>query len=581
MPKYILFLLFFLCISKLASAQKVDIKPLIEAWSVADGSQTHEAEETYTHLKQSHDTVKFHQTLDQLYTYLKESPDDRLWVRTTMYDVFGKIELGLSPRSGHAKDASRVLAAIKIANKLHDDQLKAELYALYAEVASTPSTYALYNLKAIELQQKVGVSKFKFVANRYYNVAFGLYLNEDFRQSINYGLKFLSLKNEETRELNPFLFILINDVVGSSYYELGSLDSTRYYYQKIIDTLAKKPHQDPEIQQLWLAIAKGSIGKTFVLEKRIKEALPLIKEYLNTSLKLKYFSNAASAENILASVYFDSKQYQLAKTSYNNAYRYAKVDNLLKEKSIACKGLANVFRATQETDSAFVYYALHQKFKDSLIEKINGGKLSTLNASIAFENMEANLQTANNSIKSYQFTRNLILAGIVLLTVIALLFYNRKMLQQKNMADNLLHQQKMLTEEARQAKIEVKKFIVNIADKNRLITDLQEKLATEHVQINDNLLRYTLVTDEEWDSFRLEFAKAYPKFFTSLKENLPNINPAEERLAALLCLKIHPSQIANTLGISKDSVARSKRRLKQRLNLPVETQLEDFICKLS
>ncbi len=581
MPKFILLILFFSCALNHAVAQKVDIKPFIETWSVADESQTHKAEETYSDLKQFRDTVKFHQTLDQLYTYLKKNPNDRLWVRTTMYDVFGKIELGLSPRSGHAIDASRVLACIKIASKLHDDQLKAELYALYAEVASNPSNYALYNLKAIELQQKVGVSKFKFVANRYYNVAFGLYQNEDYRQSINYGLKFFSLKNEETRELYPYLFILINDVVGSSYHELGLLDSTRYYYQKIIDTLIKKPHPDPEIQQIWLAIAKGSIGKTFVVENRIKEALPLINEYLNTSLKLKYFSNAASAENILGGVYLDSKQYQKAKTSYNNAYRYAKVDNVLKEKSIACKGLADVFRATKETDSAFVYYALHQKFKDALTAKINGGKLSTLNASIAFDNMEVNLQEANHSIKSYQLTRNLILAGIVLLTIIALLFYNRKMLQQKNMAANLLHRQKMLAQEAKQAKIEVKKFIVNIADKNKLITDLQEKLTTENIQINDSLLNYTLVTDEEWDSFRLEFAKAHPKFFPSLKEYLANINPAEERLAALLCLKVTSHQIANTLGISKDSVGRSKRRLKQRLNLPVETQLEDFICKLS
>ena len=35
--------------------------------------------------------------------------------------------------------------------------------------------------------------------------------------------------------------------------------------------------------------------------------------------------------------------------------------------------------------------------------------------------------------------------------------------------------------------------------------------------------------------------------------------------------------IANTLGISKDSVMRSKRRLKNRLNLPDQTTVEEYL----
>ena len=249
MPKYIFFLLFFQCALTQALAQAVDIKPFIKAWSVSDTSQTHKAEETYSYLKKNRDTAKYHQTLKQLYVYLKEKPDDRLWVRTTMYDVFGKLELGLSSRAAHAEYASRILKCIKLASILGDDQLKAELLAQYAEVAGDRSKYVLYNLKAIELQQKVGVSHFVFVANRYYNVAFGLYLNEDFRQSINYGLKFLSLTGEQKKVADPGLHVLIYDVIASSYYQLNLPDSTEYYYNKIINVLNKTPNPDPEIQQ--------------------------------------------------------------------------------------------------------------------------------------------------------------------------------------------------------------------------------------------------------------------------------------------------------------------------------------------
>ena len=432
MPRLILLIFLSITLVNQSFAQNVDLNSFLKAWSVTGKNQTLKAEETYSNLKKSRDTVYFQQTLKDLYSYLKNNPDDRLWVRTVMYDVYGQLELGISHRNEYPKHAARILDCIKLANKLHDEQLKAELYALYAEVTSNPSNYTLYNLKAIELQQKIGIANFRYVANRYYNVAFGLFLNEDYRQSINYGLKFLSLKDNEVKDVDPFLFILINDVVGSSYYELDLLDSTRYYYQKIIDRLLKEPHQDKEIQQLWLSIAKGSIGKTLNQQNRTNEALPLINEYLNTSLALRYYSNAASAENILASIYMDRQQYKKAEIAFKNAYRYAKVDNALKQKSLACKGLSDLFTIKKNSDSVLAYFALHQIYRDSLVTKINGGKLDALNASIAFDNMESNLQNANNSIKDYKSTRNLILAGIVCLAVIALLFYNRKMLQQKN-----------------------------------------------------------------------------------------------------------------------------------------------------
>ena len=90
-----------------------------------------------------------------------------------------------------------------------------------------------------------------------------------------------------------------------------------------------------------------------------------------------------------------------------------------------------------------------------------------------------------------------------------------------------------------------------------------------------------MVTDAAWEKFRLEFSKAYPNFLRSLQNRLPAISPAEERLATLLYLKLTDNQMANTLGISKESVGRSKRRLKQRLQLKQEVKLDVFIAGLA
>jgi hypothetical protein len=54
-----------------------------------------------------------------------------------------------------------------------------------------------------------------------------------------------------------------------------------------------------------------------------------------------------------------------------------------------------------------------------------------------------------------------------------------------------------------------------------------------------------------------------------------------ERLAALIFLQLNNYQIANALGIGKESVARSKRRLRTILKLAADESLEDHVKTLA
>ena len=99
-------------------------------------------------------------------------------------------------------------------------------------------------------------------------------------------------------------------------------------------------------------------------------------------------------------------------------------------------------------------------------------------------------------------------------------------------------------------------------------------------EASEQLRSYSLLTEEDWEKFREQFSKAYPAFFHNLRQRMENLTPAMERLAALMFLKLTNYQIAGTLGISKDSVARSKRRLRSALNLDSDQLLEEQIASL-
>lgn len=166
--------------------------------------------------------------------------------------------------------------------------------------------------------------------------------------------------------------------------------------------------------------------------------------------------------------------------------------------------------------------------------------------------------------------------------VISILIYNRQKLKAKYEIE-ILNLDRMAKDlEVKEAKEKIKVFTLNMGQKEKLIKNLERTIKANGTDnLNDSLLNYVLVTDAEWIKFKEVFSKAYPLFFPRLKQLMVQVNPAEERLASLICLDLNNQQIANTLGISITSVSRSKRRLKQRIAVPEGQTIESYICDLN
>ena len=69
-------------------------------------------------------------------------------------------------------------------------------------------------------------------------------------------------------------------------------------------------------------------------------------------------------------------------------------------------------------------------------------------------------------------------------------------------------------------------------------------------------------------------------FFQKLKNNSPDITVAEQRMSALTRLQLTTRQMASMQGISTDSVHKTRQRLRQRLVVSNDTNLEEFLGKV-
>ena len=198
-----IFLLLLFLFSFSSFAQQSDVEEFVKAWSVSDKSQTQKAEKTYLILKKEYNPEKFKAISEKLDLYLTTNSDNRLKARILMFQVLGKREFSIRLQQ---QDTLKVAKAIKLARNLKDDQLLAEIYALAADI-DFEGGYLLYNLKALELQKKIGFNYFSFVQNRFFGASIALYKTHDYKESIAYGKECLVFKNIKSQNWDPMVYI--------------------------------------------------------------------------------------------------------------------------------------------------------------------------------------------------------------------------------------------------------------------------------------------------------------------------------------------------------------------------------------
>lgn len=98
-----------------------------------------------------------------------------------------------------------------------------------------------------------------------------------------------------------------------------------------------------------------------------------------------------------------------------------------------------------------------------------------------------------------------------------------------------------------------------------------EEITEEHFQ---NL---KILTADDWRTFRKLFEQRYPDYLDTLVEHFPKVSAAEIRLLVLIKIGFDANEMANILGIFPSSVYKSRYRLRKKLGLVEEDDLERFV----
>ncbi|HKO78784.1 MAG TPA: hypothetical protein VJU78_00240, partial [Chitinophagaceae bacterium] len=246
---------------------------------------------------------------------------------------------------------------------------------------------------------------------------------------------------------------------------------------------------------------------------------------------------------------------------------------------------ADVYRVLGNSDSFYHYFQLYSYLHDSIERAVANSRLEVSRLRLDNQSNVSEIRDLQKEKDAETRERNLIIAAIVFVAIVGLLILNRQRLKSRYQRQ-LVFQQKVAAEkELEAAKEQLDMFTQSIIEKTKVIEQLEQQVANkpltdEQHQLADELSRQTILTEEDWEKFKTLFEKIYPGFFLKLKEMIPDITVAEQRMAALTRLHLNTKQMASMLGISPDSVYKIRQRLRKRLQLDDEVTTETYLTKI-
>ncbi|MBL7817973.1 MAG: hypothetical protein JNL70_23390 [Saprospiraceae bacterium] len=262
------------------------------------------------------------------------------------------------------------------------------------------------------------------------------------------------------------------------------------------------------------------------------------------------------------------------------------------------EALSKTYMQKGDYKQAYVYEQESQALRNRIFTNEKEQAIGWVHAKVDLEQREQQLIAEKNRSR---LNRLLMIGALGILglgLVWVLVRYRRKQQELQLAAEekSLLEQQKQLVEaEAllieqglqqataeltiKNTELEETKQLLDL--KNSLIEGLQMNLShnveQESALVTAKLKNLRLLTTDDWRTFRDLFEKRYPKFFAHLNQHYPKLSVAETRLFLLIKLGFDSNEMADVLGISGTSVYVARSRLRQRLSLGKEADLEKFI----
>lgn len=430
-------------------------------------------------------------------------------------------------------------------------------------------------INAYELSQTVSSEDFPdkkhivvTIGNRYYSLG-------DLDRSRSILLEADTMKWDSPR-INKYN---IRNTLGLICRSQGHYDSAIMYFE----TARHLALEDSSM--LWAAIAQGNIGICHYLMGNYPAAVPLLEEDIATCLQPLSLAedNGVNSLLILGDIHHRLGNTDQLSSDLRKARAWLpKCRDQIRPRSLLFTLEAKYFASRGEFRQAYAAQDSASYYRDSILARENIFKVARMEHERDMASQRSRLRQVDAERRLAIFTRNSLLGGIGLLGIIVFLGVSRQRLRNRERHRILIRDREKAEAELRTAEDKLAAFTRRLQEKNALIERSAEQIAKLENKIADSqnadvkhevlqqLYNSTILTDDEWSSFKLLFEQVHRGYLQHLKDVLPELTPADTRFLVLSKLRLSSKEMAAILGVAPDTIRSYRHRLKKRLD-----QLED------
>lgn len=311
-----------------------------------------------------------------------------------------------------------------------------------------------------------------------------------------------------------------------------------------------------EGQEYLQALNTIDLGKTLIATGRYSQAIDNLKIADRLAAQLGIESIGLDAQKLL------TKAYE-ALGDYQNSLSYFKAYKALEEK------IYNEERTNRFAELQTIY------------------EIEKKESALALQ--EEEIKTLNAEAKANRLTSTLYAIGMISFIIISgLLFFGFRQRIKKNRIERE-KQEAIFRQELAFKKKELTSQTLHLVQKNTFLQELKENLekikqSPELFKVEFRklilLLRRQSSDDNNWEVFKSYFSEVHNNFDQNLKSLSSDITENDIRLASFLRMNLTTKEIASLLNVLPDSVIKSKYRLKKKLALTKEQNLDDYLNTL-
>lgn len=442
-----------------------------------------------------------------------------------------------------------------------------------------------YMLRGNEMMQDIGYARYPNIIRYLYEIAYGYYNMGYYEKAVVYladGLRY--------RTQSSVYDIWVNNTLALAYQSQQMQDSALQYLNR---TLVYARQRNDTI---WIGIASGNIANILMSRKEYDKALPLLLLDYGASMHYGEWSSASNCMMSFAEISMEKGDLQLAHKQLDTARQLMLKNKGSNNKWIWKSTYYSVLSRLyyKEQNMTLAYQALDSTFIASrhLWSNDNIQMLNQVESKIALEKHLAELKLVESERSRLLIRRNAIIVVLLLLVIIVSQALRRMRLKQKKDKEIYELEVRRAEDEIQNARQLLASYTERLQTNSQIIQNFEAQMlqlkeesqsATEHdhedketVETFDKLNSFTILKEDDWKEFKSLFSKVYPDFFRKLHDKHPDLTQSETRFLALSKLGLSIKEMGHTLGVSPNSVRKTRERLRKKITITEQEFLKEI-----